>query len=545
MTRPKPPWLILALLLATVLLAPAAAGHAYLSSATPPPGGSVAEGTSVLALRFTEELDRSELDVELVGPDGSLQPARAEVPSSRPTEVRIETEPLAPGAYELAWRVLSVDGHVEEGSMGFTVGAGQAEGAGLQDASGAPPSLLDLLEGLARTLLWGGVLAAVGLPLFLSEVQRPSSVPSRIPSTLALLLVGSLLGITALLWLLQASLETGWIDTARTRPGALLLVQAALVAGALAAVLQAARQAPSQRQTPLLIAVLPASLAVVVNSMGGHGVVALASREAVAGHIAATVHVLVTGLWAGGVLAFLLLRDLDGPSLAELIERFFAVGVISVIVLAATGLYQAYVHLPRPADLWESPYGWILLAKTGLLAVLIGFGAMHDRWLGPRLARGAEEVGRFRRVIASEITVLATVVVLAGVLAAAPLPSAPLDEGPGPRAVFEEERATEDFWVRIAFDQASLQASEPHELTIELRARTSLSTEEVDMALELSSPGPNGSERTVQGDRMDPSTWIAREVSFDEPGDWTLSVALRTPAGLQSVRFSLPVAEAV
>lgn len=533
--------IVLGALFGLLALAPSAMGHAYLASATPGPGESVPEGTSVLALRFTEQIDASESNVELRGPDGQTVPVETEVPASRSDELRVLTEPLPQGAYELSWRVLSVDGHVEEGTMGFEVGP-EGDGFALfEDASGEPPGGPEVIEGLSRMLLFGGVLAAVGLPLFVAEVAKLEAIPDRFPLALVLLLGGSVIGLAGLFVLLTSSLETSFVEALQTRAGGILLAQAALVLAALGLAGAALRRGPEHRSMPLRTTALPAGLAIVVHSMGGHGVLAFASREAVAGHVAATLHVLVVGLWLGGLMGFLLVRGTSGPQMAALVERFFPIGILSVVALAATGLYQAYVHLPQLADLWQSPYGWILMGKTILLAVLAGFGAVHQQWSRPLLAGGRDMLDRFGRLVGSELAVLLLVVALAGVLASAPLPSAPLDEGPGPAATLERQNQTEDFTVRIAFANATLQAGEEHRVEVDLQPRTSLRPEDVDLGASLQPPGVENESRSILANSSGDGRWTLENVHLDQEGHWGLTVRLHTQVGVQQVGFRFPV----
>jgi copper resistance protein C len=52
----------------------------------------------------------------------ALPPGGAE---TTPDRLTIPLEALSPGAYVLRYRVLAVDGHITEGALRFTVGAGR------------------------------------------------------------------------------------------------------------------------------------------------------------------------------------------------------------------------------------------------------------------------------------------------------------------------------------------------------------------------------------------------------------------------------------
>ncbi|MGH7300090.1 MAG: copper resistance protein CopC, partial [Candidatus Rokuibacteriota bacterium] len=45
--------------------------------------------------------------------------------AATPDRITIPLEPLEPGVYVLRYRVLAVDGHITEGVLRFTVGAGR------------------------------------------------------------------------------------------------------------------------------------------------------------------------------------------------------------------------------------------------------------------------------------------------------------------------------------------------------------------------------------------------------------------------------------
>jgi copper transport protein len=130
------------------------------------------------------------------------------------------------------------------------------------------------------------------------------------------------------------------------------------------------------------------------------------------------------------------------PARAELLRAcrgpFTACVVFSATVLAATGMYSAGQQIGTPDELLTTAYGRILLAKAGLLAVLVGCGLLHAArlygWrLGDLVRRDA------RRLVLAEATVGAALLVAAGVLAGTP-PAR--DRSPGPVAAPVTSAAT-------------------------------------------------------------------------------------------------------
>jgi len=107
-----------------------------------------------------------------------------------------------------------------------------------------------------------------------------------------------------------------------------------------------------------------------------------------------------------------------------------------VLALAVTGLVQAYIDVRRVADLWETTYGLLVLAKMVLLVVLVGFGWVNRDRIVPRLRRlveGAAAPGSVgllaRRSLRGELLVM---LVVFGVTAALIAYTPPIDEAAGP-----------------------------------------------------------------------------------------------------------------
>jgi hypothetical protein len=79
---------------------------------------------------------------------------------------------------------------------------------------------------------------------------------------------------------------------------------------------------------------------------------------------------------------------------------------MAVPALVAAGLLLAWWILGGIQQVLMSWYGWALLAKLALVAVLLGFASWHRWRLTPALAAGAPGAGRrLARSIASEAVV--------------------------------------------------------------------------------------------------------------------------------------------
>jgi cytochrome c oxidase assembly factor CtaG/putative copper export protein len=125
--------------------------------------------------------------------------------------------------------------------------------------------------------------------------------------------------------------------------------------------------------TPLLFAgslatLLPLALTGHSSSGGSHD---LATNSLL-------IHLVAGALWAGGLLALLVhaLRGGEHSYLAA--RRFSAVALWCFVAMALSGVVNALVRV-RPSDLFNTTYGWLILAKTTALCVLGAIGWLQRR----------------------------------------------------------------------------------------------------------------------------------------------------------------------
>ena len=109
-------------LMALLLGAGVAWGHAFLERAQPRVGSTVKAAPSQVRVWFTEPLEPAFSTLEVVNQAGErVDRGPAGVDAASPTILQVPLKPLAPGTYRVRWRVLSVDTHVTEGDFTFRV----------------------------------------------------------------------------------------------------------------------------------------------------------------------------------------------------------------------------------------------------------------------------------------------------------------------------------------------------------------------------------------------------------------------------------------
>ncbi|WP_245563579.1 copper resistance CopC family protein [Longispora albida] len=152
--------------------APAAA-HSSLNSTNPTDGATITTPISDVKLRFNEPVDGRFSTVAVNGPGGvSYSTGKLTVTD---TEVSQPVKPLKAGKYDVAWRVVSADGHPISGTFTFTadVLAAPAAVPGDPEPSDGPvkPVKKEKEDSYAASgwLWWaagGGALLAIGALVF-------------------------------------------------------------------------------------------------------------------------------------------------------------------------------------------------------------------------------------------------------------------------------------------------------------------------------------------------------------------------------------------
>jgi methionine-rich copper-binding protein CopC len=97
-----------------------AAAHAYPDRVSPADGATLPQPPSEVRIQFNEgiELEFSRIDVK--GPAGQAV-SKGKVRRDGADTLIIDLLPLEPGSYTIEWQVLSVDTHITQGVLRFTI----------------------------------------------------------------------------------------------------------------------------------------------------------------------------------------------------------------------------------------------------------------------------------------------------------------------------------------------------------------------------------------------------------------------------------------
>jgi putative copper export protein len=143
-------------------------------------------------------------------------------------------------------------------------------------------------------------------------------------------------------------------------------------------------------------------------------------------------HEIAASLWLG-TLAVLALAGLTtvfrsevsseerGRLVAEMVSRFSPLALGAAGLLAITGVTTAWRHLKRLESLWTTPYGFALVAKLCVVAIVVALGAWNWRRMKPNLGDedGAVAITKSATV---ELSFAALVLAITALLVSLPSP---------------------------------------------------------------------------------------------------------------------------
>ena len=265
---------------------------------------------------------------------------------------------LADGDYTVLWRVLSDDGHKLSGVIAFGVGAGRAPPQAALSADNGP-SVQDVVS---RLLFFAGLLTAAGAAFFRFAVgpvpvaADARSVPARLRRRL-----GRRARCLAR-------------DAVRHGDGG--------GGGDLRASAPSSRPWRRSFRGSNRFRSLPASRCCRCRR-------SRATRSIPAGRCSSpwSTSCMLPPPRSGSAASLRLGSLLAGSGdRAPMLRRFSNVALVSVGVLAVTGVIRALAELRSLEQVWSTGYGQVLIVKTALLAALVAVGWLNRYRLLPRLS---------------------------------------------------------------------------------------------------------------------------------------------------------------
>lgn len=557
--------------------------HAILIRSDPPVNARLQIPPRSVTGFFSEPLDTRLSSLEVVDGTGERVDAGETIFGPDPAQMSVEIrKDLPPGFYTVIWETLStIDGHLLKGSYPFTVlNADGSEPRGPR--FGGPAGFSGGEPGFDNVpVKWLGLLGAFGLAGGLAfvlwvvlpasgELSTPWKLRVREASRRHLLLV-AVTSIAALvaasggelaiqvrqlggLEYLDEALGTFWGERWIQRQAVLLTTAIALFLS------ERLRRHSRERlsEAALWLTLAGALGYMVLVAMVSHAGSVPGSFWAVATDF---VHLVAAAVWIGMLtqLALFLVWTRNIPreerplTQAAHLQRFSTIAAASVLLLLATGLGNALVHISAPESLLETSYGRALSVKLGILLLLLTVAGANAFYLRPRLAEDETGSDSLRRRLSAmvrvEIGLAVAVLLVAAVLIQYPTSrqerAAEANVQRSTEAVvgYEETQPAGDLLVNLSISPNQVGTNS---FRVFLFPQAGAAVGEVlRVRLRFSLPGAELGPSEIIAERLDRNAFAAVGAFFTVPGNWNLSVDVRRrEVDDVSATFPVPVEEA-
>ncbi|MGW1465286.1 copper resistance protein CopC [Streptomyces sp. NPDC002308] len=419
-----------------------ASAHAALTGSDPQDGAVVDAAPRDVTLSFSESVSLSDDAIRVLDPSGKRADSGAPraVGDGKAARYAVTLHTGLPdGTYTVAWQAVSADSHPVSGAFTFSIGAPSTTTVALP-AQAAGGGLVGTLYGIARYAAYAGFILLAGGSAFVLGCWRggASARPlQRLVLAGWLTLTASTLVMLVLRYpytgsgkLSDAFDLSGLQASLDTKPGAALVSRLLLLGASalfVAVLFGTYPRREDEKERKDLTFGLSLGGAVVATGIAGTWSLAEHASVGLQPGIAMPVdmaHLLAVAAWLGGLAALLtaLYRVPELPAAA--VRRFSRTAFCSVVVLAATGLYQSWRQVGSWSALTGTTYGRLLLVKVGLVAVLVGVAWISRRWTG-RLT-GGEPVAVPEQAVAEQSVPEQAVEAEAGLVPAVAAGTAPV-----------------------------------------------------------------------------------------------------------------------
>jgi copper transport protein len=392
-----------------VTLSAPAAAHVFLRLSSPGAGETLVLPPTRVRLDFSEAIAGPFATVRVFN-DRGIQVDRGPVALDGTTAAVDLSPSLRRGTYVVHWRVVGQDGHPVSDAFVFHVSEPTSTTSVTE-----PSDRSGLIRGIFR---WTSLLLlAVLLGWAIFGGDSLGRIALLTLASLTGLLVADAMGLSGLSF--PRALEFGVLtQVLRTQLGIVRLIQIALV---LAALLPLGR-----------LRFLPIAGALAAEAFAGHAPAAPLPATSV---LVQATHLVAMGTWVGGVVAVMRKK--------ERLPRYRRVAFWAVGVVIATGIYNSWAQVGTLDRLTSTLYGRILLAKVGLLGLVLILAILNRK-------RGLDPL-RIRLETGGLFAIVALAAALGGI--------APARAGQGP---FSEVFSLGPWRASFVVDPAQVGENEVH-----------------------------------------------------------------------------------
>jgi copper transport protein len=514
--------------------------HAGLKSSEPPASSVLEQSPKEIVLNFGEAVEASFGSIRLF--DSNSQSVALPTPKFVEANgaidaktIQVEIPELQSGSYLVVWRVVSADSHPVQGAFAFQIGTKGLNLESLSEeilASSSAPFAVRLTMGFARWLSFLGVMVMVGAMLLATRIVGFSRVDKIIFGSWITAFVGS-----TLVLLLQAPYALGQAmsvgevfnaadDVLQTRLGTWLVVRGTI----LLAFLILIRQRNLHDKSIYRMAAILLGIGLFATfSISGHPGMREFSALSIGTDI---VHFLSVSAWMGGLVTLVLLGRKWQSESSLVISWFSFTATISMPIMVATGVAQAWRMMEGFQNILSTTYGIVLSVKVLLVVVAIAAGTRARQvFKSKKVDQQDLRKIKFSRTVLAESMIGIAVLAVTAVLVSVP----PLSVSGA--AAFETSVVQANVIADIRVTPARVGEVEVHILLsppggslqsiTEATARISLVAEEIPaIPIEVQLVGTNHFQAALLVPRA---------------GDWLLEIFVNSEPG-KSLRFSTVVA---
>ena len=565
-----------------------AAAHASVLSTTPADSQSVTESPGEFSVTFSEPVDIELGGLTVLDGEGSRVDDGDTTSEDGARVLTVALEPdLGDGTYVGTWRVVSTDGHAITGSVLFAVGV-PVDAAGVSGLTARTDPGWEVVGALARFMTFVAALLAAGLGFFLAFLHDQRADRWRIAPIVRLSALAALFGIIGSI-AAQAALATGRggdavtdVDVVRTVLTETLGWSAVVLLVGLALVHL------STDTNRLLVAqgcAFYGGLTVAVSFvLWGH---AIESPYRWLSVVSDGTHVAAAAIWFGGLvgLAMTLRRrsgalsgrepdpgaaptsptegivavatrpevEVDSPdrllsSTATVLDRFSTAAALSVVALLVSGVAMTWIQSGGDLTaLWSTTYGRLVMAKVGVVAVVLALAA-HNRYrLVPHLMTledGGDTAvardGSDRRAAAGWPRLRSNVLAEIALILAALAITAVLVNVVPTRTAIEIDASVVELTAPAGDDTVTMTVSPARAGVNSIRVQyLDVAGEPVDVAntlrAEFALPSAELGPIAREVVKVGPGTFVLEGSELSIPGEWEIDLVVR-PSDFREVR---------
>lgn len=266
-------------------------------------------------------------------------------------------------------------------------------------------------------------------------------------------------------------------------------------------------------------------------------------------------HTVAVALWVGGAAALVLalpvaLRPYQGEArrlaLLAVMRRFSRLATALIVVVVATGLYNALNWFYTPADVPGTTYGRALLLKLLLAGLLLLMGALHHIALRPDLAKRVARlfsprvfdlVGRFGVTLRLEVVFAILTLIAAGLLSATPIPTPEFAQQPETPAQTQEAG---EYAVTMTVAPGG-PGINTYDLVI---LEDGVPRDDLEVVLQMVNPSRDWRGPLEKAEQVDSGVYVTAGDEINRAGQWWALVDIHDAEAQQRVAFEWTVTDA-